>query len=168
MSDADCTLHNDCCDCFGISLGEPDPICKKLCDQPTCDALGIDQAVCRFGVCTTERVRCDPREVVCDAPTPDCPQGQVPGVTENGACWTGLCVPALSCDVVPECSDCPLGTMCVQLISQVDLLPTCEPIPHECNNFVHCDCVGPFACTGLFHLCAPGGGDKINCSCPDC
>lgn len=168
VTDKDCALHNDCCDCFGIKAGDPDPICKKQCDQATCDALGIDQAVCRFGVCGTERINCDNSKVTCKIQQPDCAPGEVPGINANGDCWTGLCVPALSCDVVPDCSDCPGDSICVQKISKQQTLPTCEPIPLECDSKVDCQCAGSFVCTGIFTACNELGDNDLSCGCPQC
>lgn len=168
LSNKDCALHNDCCDCFGIKAGDPDPICKKTCDQPICDSIGIDQAECRLGVCGTERINCDSSTVQCDAPTPDCPAGQAPGVNQNGTCWTGACVPALSCNVVPDCSFCPADSMCVQKISKQQTLPTCEPVPLECDAKVDCECAGTFVCTGDFNVCNALGGNELSCGCPAC
>lgn len=168
VTDKDCALHNDCCDCFGIKAGEPDPICKKGCDTLTCDLLGIEQAVCRFGVCGTERVNCDDRQVVCNSLPPKCAAGLVPGVTDNGNCWTGQCVPAMSCNFVPDCSACPADSMCVQKISKMQSLPTCEPIPAECDGKVDCECAGGFVCTGDFNACNANGNNEITCGCPVC
>ena len=168
VTDKDCALHNDCCDCFGIKAGEPDPICKKGCDTLTCDLLGIDQAVCRFGVCGTERVNCDASAILCDGLPPQCVAGQVPGVTENGSCWTGQCVPALSCNFVPDCGACPDDSMCVQKISKMKSLPTCEPIPAECDGKVDCECAGTFVCTNEFNACNANGNNELTCGCPVC
>jgi hypothetical protein len=45
VQDKDCTLHNDCCDCFGgPGARRARPICKKGCDQKQCELLGISQA----------------------------------------------------------------------------------------------------------------------------
>jgi hypothetical protein len=168
MTDKDCALHNDCCDCFGIKAGDPDPICKKGCDKPTCDVLGIDQAVCRFGVCGTERINCDSSKILCDALPPQCPPNQVAGVTENGSCWTGQCVAALSCNFVPDCSACPDDSMCVQKVAKPMSLPTCEPIPLECDGQVDCKCAGTFVCTGNFNICNALGDNQLSCGCPQC
>lgn len=168
VTDKDCALHNDCCDCFGIKAGDPDPICKKGCDKKTCDVLGIDQAVCRFGVCGTERVNCDASKILCDALPPQCPPGQVPGVSQNGSCWTGQCVPALSCNVVPDCSACPDDSMCVQKVAKPMSLPTCEPIPLDCEGKVDCKCAGTFVCTGNFNICNELGDNDLSCGCPQC
>lgn len=166
VTDKDCALHSDCCDCFGEAADDPAPICKKGCDELTCDLLGIDQAVCRFGVCTTEKVDCDATKVLCDSLPPDCPKGQVAAVV-NG-CWSGQCVPALSCNVVPECETCPAGTMCVTKQAQLPTQPTCEPIPAECGGEVDCKCAGKLVCTDMFNACNDAGGNALVCNCPAC
>ncbi len=164
--DAECALHSDCCNCYAIPVGQEDGICKKECKQSTCSVLGIDQAVCRFGVCTTEKTNCDGSKVACDALPPDCPPGQVAQV--EGVCWSGACVDALSCNVVPECSYCPAGTMCVHKQAQVPTFPTCEPIPAECDGKIDCECAGSFVCTNPFDACSAPGGNEIDCACPAC
>lgn len=166
VSDQDCALHNDCCSCYGLPADQVDGQCKKRCEQPMCDQLGIDQAVCRFGVCITEEVHCDGSKVACDEAPPDCPEGQVPQVV--GVCWSGLCVDAVSCDVVADCGACPAGTMCVQLISKQETPPSCEPIPAECDGKVDCKCAGEFVCTGIFNACNESGGNQLTCGCPTC
>jgi hypothetical protein len=58
--------------------------------------------------------------------------------------------------------------MCIQLVSQVPLLPTCEPLPAECDGQVECTCAGTLVCTGIFSQCHFAGEQKLECSCPDC
>lgn len=166
VTDKDCALHNDCCDCYGEAADDPDAICKKGCDTLTCDLLGIDQAVCRFGVCTTEKVDCDATKVLCDSLPPECPKGQAAAVV-NG-CWSGQCVPALSCNFVADCGVCPAGTMCVTKQAQLPTQPTCEPIPAECDGKVDCKCAGTFACTDMFNACNEAGANALVCNCPAC
>lgn len=167
VSDADCVLHNDCCDCFAVAKADDPPICKKLCDQPLCDQLEIDQAICRFGVCVTEKLPCDASKVACDALPPKCPEGQV--ATVKGACWSGNCVPATSCDVVESCDLCPAGFMCVFHEVQFPKPPTCEPIPASCDGKIDCDCAGAQICVDPFNGCNDGGpGNELHCSCPSC
>lgn len=163
--DADCMLHDDCCACYGLPVGPDDPACEKACDQSQCAAIGIDQAVCRFGVCTTEKVQCS-GEVACDSLPPDCPPGTLPGI--SGACWSGACVPAAACDAVPDCSLCPDGTMCVEYQS---LLPirVCEPIPPKCAGKPSCGCAGKgVACEDPFTECNNGQAGEVVCICPTC
>lgn len=162
--DEDCQLHNDCCDCFGEPKEDPVAPCKKLCDQPMCDAIGIKKAVCRFGVCATEKVQCS-GEVACDESPPDCPPGTLPGISE--ACWTGACVPALSCDAVPDCSACPQGTMCVSYVAFV-ITNVCEPLPANCDGTPSCACAGDLACTDPFTICQDTNNGALVCECPAC
>ena len=166
VSDDDCALHNDCCDCYGLPKGQVDPSCPADCEQPTCDALQIDQAVCRFGVCITEKLDCDASKVVCKALPPDCPEGELPGV--NNDCWSGTCVPIVNCSAVPTCDLCPGGTMCVQKISKQQTWPACEPIPAECGGEIDCECAGAAVCTGAFNICNDLEGNQLSCGCPAC
>lgn len=166
VADKDCTLHNDCCDCFAVPKVDDPPICKKGCDQPTCDVLGIDQVTCRFGTCVTEKLPCDASKVACDSLPPDCPDGQV--ATVKGACWSGNCVPAVSCDVVADCKLCPAGFMCVFKEAQIMNLPTCEPVPAPCDGKIDCACAGAEVCVDEFNACNAGPGNELHCSCPAC
>lgn len=163
--DADCMLHDDCCSCYGLPVGPDDPSCELLCDQSMCASIGIDQAVCRFGVCATEKVQCS-GDVQCDAPTPDCPPGTLPGI--QGTCWSGACVPVLACDAVPDCSTCPDGTMCVEFVSLKPSV-TCEPIPAACAGPPNCECAGlGVACTNEYTICNDGDQGQVVCVCPTC
>lgn len=163
--DADCKLQDDCCVCAGIP-NDLDPVpCDGECKQSKCSELGIDQAVCRLGVCETERLSCDQNKVACDALPPDCPEGQLP--TTTPACWTGNCVPAELCDVVPDCKSCPAGHLCVQLIAFGPTETRCEPIPPACGDDPDCACAGD-ACPDGFALCTDQPGPAIDCECPNC
>ena len=101
VEDSDCTLHNDCCDCLAVPAPDELAICKKGCDQKQCELLEISAATCRFGVCVTEKVPCDPMKVACDSLPPDCPKGQVASVKDG--CWSGHCVPATGGSRQPAC-----------------------------------------------------------------
>lgn len=164
-SDADCKLFEDCCECKGVPVGDDSPICKLECDQTVCDAIGVDAAICRLGQCITERLDCDASKVVCLAFPPDCPEGQLPGV--DGNCWSGACVPAEICNVVPDCKLCPDGWMCVSDIPFGPPIMACEPIPADCMGEPDCTCAGA-VCTDPFTFCADPGGNAINCECIDC
>lgn len=166
QTDADCKLHDDCCSCYGIPKDQPDdPICKALCDVSKCAQAKIDNAVCRFGQCTTEKVKCS-GEVACDSLPPDCPEGELPGKTD--ACWTGGCVPAASCDAVEDCAQCPDNAMCVEYQAFV-FKRVCEPIPAACDGAPTCACAGDLACEDPFNICNEGEKETdLVCVCPTC
>ncbi|WAS93617.1 hypothetical protein [Nannocystis punicea] len=162
--DADCKLHDDCCSCYGIPNEQTDPICKAECEQTQCEQIGIDEAKCVLGECTTEKVDCS-SEVACDSLPPDCPPGTLPGIA--GACWSGACVPAVSCDKVPDCKSCPDSLMCVQFQAFINE-HTCLPLPTECNGKASCECAAE-ACVEPFGFCGEGAGDvDLACACPAC
>jgi hypothetical protein len=163
----DCKLHNDCCVCEGVPAEAMPMDCAKQCVISTCEALKIDAAECRFGTCRTERLRCDGQNVQCDIPTPECPPGSVPEVTENNACWTGACVPLEHCDVVPTCADCQADEMCVTDDTQLGVKRRCEPVPPECQGPPDCDCAGVACDQGAYKVCGEAP-DGLHCSCPDC
>lgn len=165
-ADADCKLHDDCCTCAGVPADEPVMNCPQECKQSKCSEYGVDQAVCRLGVCTTERLSCDANKVLCDALPPMCPDGMLPETSP--ACWTGKCVPAALCDVVPDCALCPEGTMCVDKIAfGPQGWPTCEPIPPACAGEVTCACVEDLVCVDGFPACSVMG-THVLCECPNC
>lgn len=164
-SDADCKLHSDCCACEGVPVGLTVAACEEECKAPLCQLFGVDEVVCRFGVCETERVSCDQSLAVCGGDPPECPDGQLPQVDMN--CWTGECVPAALCDVVPDCGFCGEGMMCVQKTGRGVFPTVCEPIPVVCGGQPSCDCAGELVCMDAFPLCSQEG-DKILCDCPNC
>lgn len=164
--DADCMLHSDCCTCEGVPIGEDVAACEMECKQARCSEFGVDQAVCRFGVCTTERLSCDTSMLGCDAVPPVCPPGNF-AETSSG-CWTGKCVPAVLCDVVPKCALCPEGTLCVKKSPVgLNVWPSCEPIPVACGGEVTCNCIGDLVCTGAYTACSVQDS-VVSCKCADC
>ena len=163
--DADCNLHADCCTCEGIPLGVDHETCDGECDQSRCDELGITRAVCRLGVCETERLGCDQSKVICDSPTPACPPDHLPETTPT--CWTGKCVPAGLCDVITDCATCPPHMMCVQNVGFVPQDVRCEPIPLACDGAPTCGCVAELVCAEPFSACFSDGSD-VRCECLDC
>lgn len=163
--DADCFLHADCCTCEGLPIGVDHDVCDGECDQSRCEALGIDRAVCRVGVCETERLSCGTNEIVCDAPPPACPPDHLPETTPQ--CWTGECVPANLCDIITDCAACPPHMMCVQNVSFVPHHLRCEPIPPACDGVPDCDCAGELVCTEPFSICSTDG-PIISCECIKC
>lgn len=163
--DVDCTLHSDCCTCEGVHVFEDHAVCDEECKESLCPLAGIDAAICRFGVCITERLSCDATQVTCKAQPPDCPPGQV--AETSGDCWTFKCVPAIHCDVVPDCALCPGDWMCVQNVALGPQgWPRCEPVPAECDG-VDCDCVGEKVCVQPFSFCA-AQGNQVDCECINC
>ncbi len=162
--DADCALHSDCCTCEGVPFDLDFPSCDERCKQSQCSALGIDEAVCRLGVCETERLHCN-QIVACDQAPPACPPDHLPETTDT--CYTGKCVPAAKCDVVTDCAQCPADMMCVQQVSfGIDSI-TCEPIPPGCGGVVDCACVGELVCTGMNNACFSQGA-VVSCECLNC
>lgn len=162
--DADCQLHDDCCSCYGVPVGQDDGACDEMCDQTQCKQIGIEKAVCRLGQCTTEKVDCS-SPVVCDSLPPECPEGTLPGISEG--CWSGACVPVISCDAVPDCAACPDSQLCVEYEALI-VSHTCLPKPDECGDKVNCACAEA-ACDDLFSLCQESMGEAdLVCSCPNC
>lgn len=164
--DADCALHNDCCDCFGHPAGENQPICKALCEQKTCEQWGVNAAVCQDGQCTVPKSNCK-GEVACDALPPPCPVGTLPAIDSNGTCWTGGCAPVEQCAAVSGCGDCPEGMMCVQKVAQMQSF-VCAPIPDACDGKPNCKCAGE-VCQQPFGQCAEAqNGADLACLCLAC
>lgn len=164
---AGCMLHDDCCNCIAITQGAEPPACDiPECDQSACGALGIDpQVQCELGSCEFVPLPCNPFEVACDSLPPECPDGTLPSVDPLASCWSGDCVPAAFCDVVPDCADCPDDEVCVQNISQIPTF-TCSPIPAACDGTPSCACMGE-VCVSPFDVCGDGDG-TISCACPAC
>lgn len=165
--DADCELFSDCCSCQAAPVGEMPDQCDLSCKQARCEVLGIDSAVCRFGVCATSRVNCDATKISCNALPPECPAGLLPQVTQAGDCWTGECVRGIQCESVPTCDDCPeSGWSCVSYQAFVTTY-VCEPVPAACEGTPTCECAGDLYCTDDFSLCNDLG-DAVACACPNC
>lgn len=164
-SDRDCVTIDDCCTCAAQHVDDEVPDCPELCVVGKCQEQGIPEigAVCRFGTCVFEKVSCDPIQVACDGPPPECGEGWLPSVDRD--CWGG-CVPAEACDVVPSCDDCPTHETCVEVQTQLGARYVCEPIAPECGEDPTCACMGE-ACTEPFDTCADGP-DGLQCSCPAC
>lgn len=166
--DGDCELISDCCDCQAILVeADPPDMCDAECKQSMCSALGIQAPVCRLGVCIPGRLSCDQSKVQCDAPTPDCPAGTLPETTP--ACWTGDCVPAKFCDVVPDCALCPTGTVCVQHVGRA-LEPgvACEPVLPTCDPAAACGCIGDQVCAADLEQCFDQRPGVLTCECKNC
>ncbi len=165
--DADCKLADDCCACDGVPIDVEVSVCDLDCKQSKCSELGIKSAVCRFGVCISERLSCDASKVACDEAPPPCEPGTLPETTP--ACWSGRCIPAEHCDVVGSCNHCPDDRVCVQYIAagpQPGV--TCEILPPGCDPAAPCDCLGVQVCSVDFMACFNQQGGNITCECINC
>lgn len=168
--DADCVVVNDCCSCTAAHAEDMIDACPVKCDQTACDAAGLAgiEAQCVFGSCELVPVPCNDAGVFCDDPQPDCPDGTLPSVTEDGNCWTGNCVPAEACDVVPDCTWCSDADTCVQTATQLGFFYACWPTNLECAAGPSCDCMGE-VCTDPFICSDPAAGPaELGCVCPVC
>jgi hypothetical protein len=163
----DCIVVEDCCNCTVASASDP-PTCDIVeCRQSKCGELGFTPtAQCELGSCEPVPVPCDPGVVMCDSLPPNCNDGSFPGVDPEASCWTGDCVPADACDVVPGCADCPEGEACVQYSTQLGPLFHCSPIPEDCDGTPSCGCMSE-VCVSPFDACGDGP-DGVSCSCPVC
>lgn len=169
-TDEDCQVINNCCDCAAASTSAEVPPCDLACLQPTCNAAGIESPMveCLAGTCALRDLNCDASEVLCDAPPPACPAGEVAHVGEG--CWSGLCVPVESCAAVPSCDSCPEGHACVRSVAFFETI-TCVPVDPACAGGVPtCECMGDEACGGSPFVCAPpsSGEEDLSCFCPVC
>jgi hypothetical protein len=109
-------------------------------------------------------IRCNPSTVLCDAPTPVCPVGEVPSVI--GACW-GSCVPILSCETEASCDDCQ-GGFCAEYQAWTTEYRCVAP-SLQCSALA-CSCLAPYFCVGAFDSCqeVSTGDHVVTCSCPSC
>jgi hypothetical protein len=160
--DRDCQVINDCCSCSAVNV-EVVPECgRQNCFAPLCGGI-TPAAVCELGTCAIEW-SCNSLLVTCDAAPPECPEGQLPSTNEG--CYTGSCVPAEECDVVPDCSYCSADEACIATESQLGSVLECEPMPPECAGTPSCACL-PNACDPALETCVDGRSG-ITCTCPAC
>ncbi|MFO0632646.1 MAG: hypothetical protein U0168_07345 [Nannocystaceae bacterium] len=165
VQDGDCVLFEDCCSCAAVPVDDVPPVCESKCDQTACDAVGIGDGVhCELGTCQLDEVGCNQQTVVCAEIPPKCGAGTLPSVAEG--CWTGNCVPAEACDVVPDCSDCPEGQTCVPLLAKGPAGFRCSPIAPACNGTPDCTCMDG-VCPDPFSACIETDGG-VQCECPAC
>ena len=173
MVDSDCTLVEDCCSCEPIGPGEEAP----PCDLPECfvtqcepKGLGSAEVQCRFGRCTFVKVNCNPVDVSCKSLPPDCPGTEVPSVDVDAACWTGQCVPAEACDVVPDCSYCEEDELICVTKLQKGSFTVCEPKPVDCGDVddVDCGCAAQVCEMSPPHVVCQELPEDIACECPVC
>jgi hypothetical protein len=101
VNDDDCALASDCCGCSAYNPEMESPgNCGDVCNINKCEewagiGFGFEEAICVSGMCVVEGQLCDPEEVLCDGPTPDCEDGTTPQVWDG--CWTGDCLPDEAC-----------------------------------------------------------------------
>jgi len=117
----------------------------------------------------TDDCVCDPVEAQCEAVPPPCPPGTVAEVDPTTMCWTFSCVPAESCQTVPDCTVCGEDQACVVRSDLAGLTFVCEPIPPACMDVATCECMPaacpmPFECIGA----PPKGGADLACTCEVC
>lgn len=162
----DCKLVSDCCSCRAVPVDEDVVVCDGACEQAMCETLGIAAPECRLGVCSPQRLSCDPGIVQCKGPVPDCPPGTLPETTRE--CWTNRCVPAEHCDAVPSCDFCGDDTVCVQKAGFVSEFVRCEPVLPTCDTAAACGCIGDQVCVQPFGVCIDTADHVITCECPNC
>lgn len=175
VTDEDCTLAEGCCDCEALNPGETVPECGvPECFQTHCSAIGLFTPVveCRYGVCAFQKQTCNPLGVDCQMPAPECGPGALPTVedTNGGKCWTGNCVPAETCDWVPDCSYCDIAdTVCVGKL-QKGAYHVCEARPLDCGETddIDCTCGQQICDASPPHTVCQDAADDIACECPFC
>jgi hypothetical protein len=164
-SDDDCVIFEDCCSCDPMHVDDAQPpMCEVDCKATACMAIGITGVHCEQGSCELDDLSCNPAFVACDALPPDCEPGTLPSIADG--CWTGLCVPAEVCDVVPDCSACPEDEVCIALVAEGPAGFFCSPIAPDCDGAPSCDCL-PLVCPDMFSACIDGV-EGIECQCPNC
>lgn len=166
VTDDDCVLVENCCDCQAIHVDdEPPPACPMECKATACMGIGVSGVHCEQGSCELDEVSCNPLQVACDALPPECDEGFLPSVGD--ACWTGNCVPAEVCDVVPDCALCPEDEVCIPLVAKGPAGFFCSPIAPGCAGTPSCACLPEVCPEETFSACIDGV-DGPECQCPNC
>lgn len=174
VTDKDCALADDCCQCEALNPGESVTKCDvQECLVSTCTSIGLDNVgvECRLGRCMFTRQTCNPLSVDCDAPKPMCAPGDVPTVedTNGGKCWTGACVPAEACDWVPDCSYCADDELVCVAKLQKGAYKVCEARPLDCpGGDIDCGCGQQICDASPPHTICQDVNDGIGCECPFC
>ena len=164
--DGDCVLFDDCEFCVALHVDDPLPPGSPIpCAQTFCASYDITAATCAGGVCDFVRAPCDPLEVFCDGLPPDCLDGTLPGVASG--CWSGVCVPAHLCDVVPSCDQCGPAEVCLETVTPSGLRFSCRPRPTWCDADVDCECAESL-CGLTYDVCQDVAPSHLRCSCEDC
>jgi len=162
VTDEDCQLIDNCCDCAGAPLGEEPPPCRNPCAATRCDDdFGIEVgAACRNGVCALAAGSCA-GSPACGEPPPDCNAGTIPA--GSGDCW-GECQAPNTCGG-DNCdgndpNSCGVGWVCVESQSQGAF---CEPVPLACGGVPTCDCVYAETAGMCLGACSDDGNGKLLC-----
>ncbi|MEQ9320375.1 MAG: hypothetical protein RIF41_14515, partial [Polyangiaceae bacterium] len=126
---SECQLENSCCNCQGLPVSETPRDCAIDCLVPLCEAYVPNpvQADCRVGRCVTN-VDCNPTDVICLQPQPQCPPGQTASVA--GGCW-GPCIPSTECVEVGGCDQCGPNQVCVAEVAQLGPAYHCVALPDD-------------------------------------
>jgi len=164
----DCVVFDSCCDCLALAVDEEPPACEiEECAMSACAALGlVPQVQCELDSCEFVPVSCSPFDVQCDEDAPPCADGTLASVDPLTGCWTGACVPAQHCDIVPSCEYCPADEVCVRRVLQNPAY-RCSPIAAVCDGAATCECMGDAACLAPFDVCSEDA-DGLACGCPQC
>lgn len=130
-----------------------DSECPQLCAAYRCVA-GFD---------------CDPANVSCDAPPPQCERGETPSI-EYG-CW-GPCVRATECAYITSCDLCGAFETCIVYEESRH----CVETPEECRSLdqgnAKCGCMGNSICPndgvdGVMCDALDPGEYAVGCQCND-
>lgn len=163
---SECGVLDDCCSCTAVPVDQAGQECDLACTETVCFANHIptEETLCTAGHCNLG-LDCDPGNVMCLSPQPECGEGMVPMVVGN--CW-GACVDASDCAAVASCDVCDKDRhVCV--VYQANTPTThCVEVPPECTEDRSCDCLQLNVCVGAYDTCSDGADGEITCSCPDC
>jgi hypothetical protein len=149
-----------------LTQGENGPTCSlPNCYVVTCTPKGVTEVDCVVGQCVL-KIDCDASKVLCNGMPPSCPQGEVPTVANQ--CWTGKCIKATYCPVVPSCDACDFTTStCVVHETKSGPQTHCVEVPDVCKGQVNCSCLGNAVCKPPWSICNDTS-TGIDCGCPTC
>lgn len=157
-STADCIVGGGCCQCWAAPVGETRAVCRAGCDDDHLCAVHGLEATCIGGRCVLT-TSCDHSRVQCDAPTPQCPDGQIAAVRDG--CY-GPCVDAVDCLQVTSCTDCSSEHACVE---QCRGAVQCYEVPDACSGAESCDCLADKCEQPPFCLGWDAAERRLSCAC---
>jgi len=128
-----CSMHDDC---SAVHL----PGCTGDAQDPVACPAGA------FSYCMNEGEVTDAgncyEPVTCDAASPDCPDGTLPGIKDG--CYTGYCIPLDQCEDAPACNTIAEEASC---IARADCTPiyhgencSCQETVCTCETWVYDNC----------------------------